>query len=351
MRIFCKFEKLFSNMKISTILQSRKANLSYLFLALAAAIFSLCSCNRQEYRRSEGIVWHTTYNIVYQSSADLSDTITRAMRNVEMSLSPFQRNSLISKINSCEDDSVDNLIAAVFTESQRINVASAGAFDPTVGPLVYIWGFGNESITAEPTQQAIDSCLALVGIADCRLVGNTITKKAPNTQFNFSAITKGFGCDEVARAIERNGCNNYMVEIGGEIALKGMNPNGEKWRVMVDAPIDTAAVVHERLAIIEVTDCGIATSGNYRNYREGANGRYGHTISPTTGRPFASEILSATIIAPTAMTADALATASMAMPRDSAVSLIEAESCAALFVVAGTPWEIITTSKFPQIEY
>lgn len=292
------------------------------------------------YRSADGAVWNTTYHIVYQSDRDLRDSIVAAMKQVEASLSPFAGQSRVSRINRCETDTADAMLALIFRTSLRVNALSHGAFDPTVAPLVNLWGFGYEPGMPEPSQQAVDSLLLTVGLTECSLDTATmiLRKKSPATQFNFSAITKGFGCDMVGAMLARNGCENYMVEIGGEIALRGVNPRGEMWRVMVDAPVESdEAPVHEELTTVSLSDCGMATSGNYRNFRETGQGRAWHTISPSTGRPAPTDLLSATVIAPTCMLADALATACMAMDSRSALEMIEATPEAeAILVTADT---------------
>lgn len=328
------------------------------YLSVLIALFGVtlvigsCTNSAKTYNTIEGVAWHTTLRITYSNATDYSDSITRVMNEVEASLSPFLADSRISRINRNEDNAADAHIVTVMTESQRINRLSTGAFDPTVAPLVNLWGFGYTDVAGEPAQHDIDSCLQLVGIADCRVEGGVMIKKHPGTQFNFSAITKGYGVDCIAEMLSRNGVEDYMVEVGGEMALKGRNSRGELWRVMIDSPDDSLAS-HTGLAVIEVTDCCIATSGNYRNYRETSQGRVGHTISPSTGCPVASEVLSATVIAPRAMTADALATAVMALPLSDAQSMIEqaGEGVSAMMVVA-TPsggWQTVCTTGFPEL--
>ena len=111
------------------------------------------------------------------------------------------------------------------------------------------------------------------GIPSVICYNGNMQKKSPDTKFDFSAVAKGYGCDAVARMLERNGCMDYLVEIGGEIAVNGHNAKGNKWKVMIDAPVETnEQVLHDKLAVIEVTDCGVATSGNYRNYYLDENG-------------------------------------------------------------------------------
>lgn len=329
---------------------------------LAALLFPLIfltSCDNSgadSYRTDRGQTWGTFYNITYRSDTDLSDSIRAVMASVDSSLSVFNASSLLARINRGETAVADSLFAEVFTESQRISALSGGRFDPTVMPLVELWGFGPASTDTEPTRQQIDSALLSVGIGRCSLDPATLTLKRPSaaTTFDFSAIAKGYGCDLVARMLRRNGCTDYLIEIGGEIALSGLNPQGEEWRVQIDAPVESKTdMAHNRAAMISITGCGIASSGNYRNYRDTGSGkRIGHTISPLTGLPVASELLAVTVIAPTTMTADALATACMAMPRSEATAMIESlDSVEALFIApgSGATYSISTTSGFPAI--
>ncbi|MCM1254867.1 MAG: FAD:protein FMN transferase [Duncaniella sp.] len=319
-------------------------------IAYSLVLLTLIGCSRPApYLTADGGVWNTTYHIIYQSDIQLDDSIRTVMKQVEMSLSPFNKNSLISKINRGDSMPVDSLLRRVFLASQDVNRHSNGTFDPTVAPLINLWGFGYKETGVKPTQEAIDSILSLVGIAECEIDSiGYIIKKSENTEFNFSAITKGYGCDLVGEMLRRNGCRNFMVEIGGEIALDGVNPRGGKWRIMVDAPIDNdTAVVHERMAVIELDKGGVATSGNYRNYRMTPEGRVWHTINPVNGIPAHTDLLSATVVAPSAMLADAFATSCMAVQCSEAMEMLnKVDGVEALLVTADT---IIITSGFPEI--
>ncbi|MDE6395593.1 MAG: FAD:protein FMN transferase, partial [Duncaniella sp.] len=303
----------------------KKAYIYNIYTLLAVAFLTACTPPAR-YRTAEGAVWNTTYHVTYRSSCDLHDSIIAVMKQVEQSLSPFAESSLISAVNR-GDTAVraDSLLTRIFNASLSVNRVSHGAFDPTVAPLVNLWGYGYRTTGVEPTQHAVDSLLASVGIGECRIeTDGRVVKKTPATEFNFSAITKGYGCDLVGEMLARNGCEDYMVEIGGEIVLAGRSPRGREWRIMVDAPIDCdTAIVHERMAVVELTGVGVATSGNYRNYRETPEGRTWHTISPTDGRPAITDLLSATVVAPDCMLAAAYATACMAQHADSAMAMIE----------------------------
>lgn len=308
---------------------------------LTLCLLTLCSCqgSQMQYRTADGMAWGTTYHIVYNNARDLGDTIAAEIARIDSTLSPFCQGSLISRVNAGDSTArADRGFAEVLAISQRVCRISGGAFDPTVAPLINLWGFGYaEGASDVPDSAAIDSALLSVGILDCSIdPDGRIIKKSSATEFNFSAVAKGYGVDRVAEALRRCGCTDYMVEIGGEIALCGRNSRGEDWHIQVDAPESgpNGEIVHSRMLLLSLTDCGIATSGNYRNYRQTSAGTVGHTISPTTGRPVATNTLSATVIAPECALADALATAAMAMPADEARAMLEAEGVRAILAVA-----------------
>lgn len=291
--------------------------LSYLLIIAVA----MCACHREgDWHTADGAVWGTTYHIVYQNDKNLDAEILAAMNKIDSELSVFNPESTVSRFNAEEIDTVSKEFYDVFTLSKEINEMSDGAFDPTVGPLIALWGFGEKGHdTPEPDSAAIAEALYNVGINkyDITKCGNAYAIMNPrmdrHPQFNFSAIAKGYGVDLVAKSLKDNGCENFMVEIGGEISVSGHNPQRRDWQVQIDAPVQGNG--HNRLMVIPLKNEAIATSGNYRNNRVLADGtRVGHTISPVTGRPIITNILSATIIAPTCAEADALATACMAMP-------------------------------------
>ena len=329
----------------------------FIFL-LTLAIAGGVSCTRKgEWRRNSGAVWATQYNITYYSDRDLRDSIQEVFRTVEMSLSPFNPQSRISRINRGETDSADVLIERVMAISRDINRASRGAFDPTVSPLVNLWGFGytghpSDGRLPSPSQAQIDSALMGVGIGDCSISGGKIAKKSPATTFNFSAVTKGLGCDLMGEMLRRNGCTDYMVEIGGEMALSGHNPRGGEWRVQIDAPVPDNTGMHRAMCVAEFTGCGIATSGNYRNFLTDTAGvRRGHTISPVTGRPVQTPLVSVTVVAPDCAEADAIATACMVSDPSAAEALVRGrKGIRALLVTAEADSLRLIPIRFPKLQ-
>lgn len=318
--------------------------LIYIFIL----IFASCE---QKFTTISGVIWNTSYHIVYRGNQNLEDSIQHELNRVNAGLSMFEPSSTVSLVNAGATDSVGADFIYVFNESQRISAASGGSFDPTVGPLTELWGFGrNKSDDGDaPDTAAIAEALRAVGIGDCRIDGCRVIKKSPATTFDFSAIAKGYGVDLVAEMLERNGVSDYMVEIGGEVRVAGHPATAEAWRIQIDAPVESAdSVVHERLDIITLTHGAVATSGNYRNFRDTEAGRVGHTLDPMTGRPAQRPTLSATVTAPRCLTADALATACMAMEPHEARAMVERlDSCEALLVIArGDSMVTIASSRF-----
>lgn len=291
---------------------------------IAALLMLATGCTRPAaYRSSTGAAWGTTYHITYKADRDLGDSIVAEMRLVEQSLSMFDKESLVSRINRGECDSLNRMLTDVLRLSLLVNKTSGGMFDPTVAPLTDLWGFGRKGqITNTPAAESIDSALIRVGISKCRLDGNRLIKGHERMEFDFSAVAKGYGVDCVADMLRRNGVNDYMVEIGGEVSLSGKSPRGTDWRIQVDAPSDDPAA-HEAFTVLELSDCAIASSGNYRNFRVSEDGtRTGHTINPVTGHPAVTRSIATTVIAPQCGLADALATALMACDPDSAAMII-----------------------------
>ncbi len=282
-------------------------------------ILTAVACRQgNEFRRAEGDVWTTAYHVTYESRANLEDSICRILEAVDCSLSAFNEESLVSRINRNEPGvRADGMLREVMDESKRVNSLSSGRFDPTLGPLVDLWGFGRKEASATPVDPAaIDSIMQSVGISECAIdVHGNVTKKTSATQFDFSAIAKGYACDLIGRMFMRNGVENFLIEIGGEVVAHGVNGRGEPWRVLIESPVIASdSVASAGSGIVELHDEAIATSGSYRRTRIDGGKRISHILSAATGRPASTKIVEATVTAPSCMTADAIATACMAMP-------------------------------------
>lgn len=276
------------------------------------------------YQTNEGIVFGTIYKITYQSKENLKPEIEAALQKVDNSLSPFNKQSVITHVNNNENMEVDSLFTQVFQLSKEISEETHGAFDITVAPLVNAWGFGFKNAT-NVTDAVIDSLQEFVGIDKIDLVNGRIVKKDPRVILDCSAIAKGYGVDCVARLLDSKGVKNYMIDIGGELVMKGKNPKMETWRIGINKPIDDSLSVNQELqTVLEITDVSLATSGNYRNFYYKDGKKYAHTIDPRTGYPIQHNILSSTVVAKDCATADAYATSFMVLGLDSAKTICNA---------------------------
>ena len=275
------------------------------------------------FRTNEGMVFGTVYKITYQHADDLQNDIKQALMEVDNSLSPYNPNSIITRINHNEDTVLNEHFTHVFTLAEKISQETDGAFDITVAPLVNAWGFGfKHSIDIEPN--VIDSLKSFVGYQKVRLENGKVVKDDKRVMLDCSAIAKGYGVDRVARLLDQKGVQHYMVDIGGEVVVKGKNPRMKTWRIGINKPIEDSLSINQELqTILEVTGVGMATSGNYRKFYYKDGKRYAHTIDPREGIPVQHNILSATVIAPDCTTADAYATAFMVMGLEQAKTFCE----------------------------
>ena len=305
---------------------------------------------KMTYHRNEGKIFGTYYHIQYESEKDLQDSMQTALQAFDNSLSMFNPHSTLSAINDNRDTTTDAYFEAMFAEAQRVNELSGGAFDITVAPLVNYFGFGNRKRvqntdrSADRIQTDLDSLLAFVGMDKVQLVDHRIIKSDPRVQLDGGAVAKGQACDIVADLLRRNGSENYLVEIGGEIVAKGNNSKGDKWHVGITKPVENEGESLQE--VIEVSDICMATSGNYRNFYYEGNEKRSHTIDPRTGSPVQHSLLSATIISSTCMRADAMATASMVLGAEKGLEMIEqAGDAAAYYIVAQGDSTVVITSQ------
>ncbi|MCD8303851.1 MAG: FAD:protein FMN transferase [Prevotellaceae bacterium] len=280
---------------------------------------------KPSWQRDEGMIFGTVYHTTYESDSSLEAHYLAELQRVDGALSMFNPRSTISLINKNESMQTDTLFREVFNLSKQISLDTEGDFDITVAPLVNAWGFGFKS-GALPDSLQVDSILQFVGWRKVCLTSDGKLKKLDKrTVMDMSAVAKGYGVDKAAETLERLGVENYMVEIGGEIALKGKNPDGKLWTIGINrADDDSTSTNRDIEAVIELTDCRIATSGNYRNYYVTEDGRrLAHTINPHTGYPVQRDIVSSTVIAPSCAMADAYATAFMVMGLEEARKTLE----------------------------
>jgi len=296
-------------------------------LILILGLIALSSCKQKQYFHNEGIAFGTSYHITYNATEDLQKEMEAEMDKFNTSLSTYSPNSTISRFNQSGtepfDLSKDPWMLKMVQESLRFSELSNGAFDITVAPLVDLWGFGPKA-KSDPTQAKIDSIRNFVGYKLLKLDKDQLTKSDPRIQLDCGAIAGGYASDIIAEFLHKQGIDDYMVEIGGEIVLSGKNPKGGKWRIGINKPIDDSTSTNNEVEkLLVLTDKALSTSGNYRSFYVKDGKKYAHTIDPHTGYPVQHSLLSATIIADDCLTADALATACMVVGVDSSMTMIE----------------------------
>lgn len=296
----------------------------FLLLLVVGTVIIVSQQRSMPYQHNEGMVFGTVYSVTYQYDHDLQKQIEAELKKVDASLSMFNQQSIISRINRNEDVRVDDMFADVFMLAQKISRETDGAFDITVAPLVNAWGFGFKNKEQQPSSMQVDSLKQLVGYQMVTLSNSHIRKDRRDIMLDCSAIAKGYGSDIVARYLKSLGIQNFMVEIGGEVVTLGNSPKRLPWKIGVTKPTDDAVSMSGELeTVLNVTDKAMATSGNYRNFYYKGGKKYAHTIDPKTGRPVQHSLLSATVLASNCATADGYATAFMVLGIDKAKAVLE----------------------------
>ena len=286
--------------------------------------------------RTMGTTWHVTYTPTAkrESPAEVQRGIEAVLAEVNLSMSTYLVESEISRFNRAgleEWFSVSTDFFTVLQAALAIGKASGGAYDVTVGPVVNLWGFGPVATTdTVPDKMAVIQLLRRIGQDKLRVdEKNQKIMKMDDLVLDFSSIAKGFGVDAVADWLLLQGVADFMVEVGGEMRLAGLNPKKSAWRIAIEQP-DT--LLGSVATAIEVTNQAIATSGDYRNYFEVEGKRYSHTIDPRTGFPVDHDLVSVTVIHSSAMTADGWATAFMVMGATDAMKVARELDLAVYFI-------------------
>ena len=290
-------------------------------------ILTISSCrNRSVYSGFTGFAQGTTYNMIVENStgfdpADLQNEVEKILHDFDMSLSLYKDSSVLSRINRNEDVVPDTFFTEVFRLSVELSELTRGAFDVTVGPLVKAWGFGPDE-HKNFSESVRDSLLKLVGMDKVELKDGRIMKKNPHVTLDFNAIAQGYSVDVISRYFEGKGIESFLVEIGGEVRVKGKKGD-VMWKIGIDRPADNNMLPGNDLqAIISLKDQSLATSGNYRKFFVENGIKYSHTIDPASGYPAKNTLLSATIIAGDCATADGVATACMVMGKDKTLEFL-----------------------------
>lgn len=262
--------------------------------------------------------------------------IKRRLDNINQVMSTYVEDSELSILNNSESISSEFIspdLFKVISAAQEVSRLSDGALDITVGPLVNLWGFGpDKTNNATPSDQDIQQLLSKVGYKNIVLAKRlySLKKKKSGITIDLSSLAKGYAVDEVAKILSQKGFTDYMVEIGGELQLKGKNLQGQKWRIAVEKP---NADTRELQRVLSLTDTAMATSGDYRNFFEQDGQRFSHTIDPRTGYPITHKLASVTVLSDTTMNADAWATALMVLGPDEGYKIAEQQKLAVFLII------------------
>ncbi len=294
----------------------------FLLLLLLGVGFQMC---RQPagYVYNEGYIYGTNYHIVYESPSgeDFHNEIQSKLNEYNRTFSTFDSTSVISKVNNNQPVELNKLFTECFSRAMEISEITGGAFDITAGPMVNAWGFGPEE-RRKMTPEIIDSLKNITGYQKVQLRDQRIVKENPEMKLDMSAIAKGYTCDLLGDFLAEKGCENYMVEIGGEVVAKGENEKGRVWTIGISKPDETAFFASNDLqAKVQLPGHSLATSGNYRNFYVEDGQKYAHTIDPETGYPVEHSLLSATVLAGNCMDADAFATAFMVQGLEKSIEI------------------------------
>lgn len=281
---------------------------------------------------------------------ELKAKVERILERVNEQMSTYRADSELSRFNARESTSWMEISSAthkVIGAALRTSRLTGGAFDPTIGPLVNLWGFGPAGPRARlPAEERVAEAMSRAGYRKIttRSSSPALRKHEAEIQVDLSGIAKGFGVDEVAALLEESGIGQYLVEIGGELKGRGLNPHGEPWMIGVEKPMAGRRTVQR---VVRLDEAALATSGDYRNFFEKDGRRFTHIIDPRSGRPVAHGLASVTVIARSTMEADALSTALMVLGPEAGAELAERHDVAALFIAKqGKRFVEISTGAF-----
>ena len=293
-------------------------------LFFVLSVFMVSCVHQPQKINYSGITQGSYFSITYydESGRTFEDEIDSIFKAVDNSVSLWNENSIIRKVNRNEDVVVDQIFKDNFEWSRKASEFSDGAFDATIGPLVSAWGFHYKK-ELEMTPEMVDSIRQLVGYQKIEIIDDKVVKANPNMTLDFNAVAQGYTTDIIGKFLESQGVLNYLVDVGGEIYAKGTKPNGEQWTIGIEKPSENYDSERSVQIKINLKDKGIVTSGNYRKYIEKDGIRYSHSIDPKTGYPVEQNLLSATVIADNASWADCLATICMIVGKEKASKLLE----------------------------
>ena len=319
------------------------------YLLFFFILFNSCVNNTDKQTILRGDIYGTTYSIVYFSKVDLplKVKIDSIFNSIDMSMSTYNSNSLITKINNNKEVLLDDHFKYVFNTSKKIYYETSGDFDPSIGPLVNSLDFGPKT-----NNISTDSLMKLVGLDKFKIFENKLHRPL-NSFLDFNAIAKGYSVDMISEFLLFNNVANFLVEVGGEIRSSGMNlADDRNWRVGLDTPTFDGSQ-NEIYKAFNLIDKSMATSGVYRKFKiDSLGNKYAHIIDPKTGYSSKTNILSITVIADNCIEADAYATALHLMTLDEINLFVQKNNKISVFVIfkdQNNKIQDLSLNNFPSI--
>ena len=301
-----------------------------------------------------GYAQGTTYGITYYDKAnrDFKPEIEKILNDFNHSLSLWDSTSIICQVNrNVPNVKLDEYFITCFNKSKETSEKSNGAFDATVQPLVSIWGFSIKK-KGKVDKQMIDSILQFVGYKKIELKKGKVIKQDPRIKLDFDGIAQGYSVDVVSSFLKSKGIKSFLVEIGGEVYGFNKKTDGKNWNVGIEKPIDNAETENPLKAIVRIENKGMTTAGNYRKFYIENGVKYSHTINPKTGYPCQNTLLSVTVLAKDAFTADAWDTALMVMGLDDAIKYLATHTELQAYLIYSDEkgnYKTYETSKFKEL--
>ena len=318
----------------------------FLRAGVVAALLLLCGCDTGSKAqptvlegKTMGTFWRVSVvDINPQQAQSLRQKIQTQLDADDHLMSTWKDDSALMRFNHSTSTApwpVSAAMADIVTTSLRVGEKTEGAMDITVGPLVNLWGFGPDKQPVKtPVQAQIDAAKARTGLAHLTVINRAgeqfLQKDLPDLFVDLSTVGEGYAADHLARLMEQEGIARYLVSVGGALASRGMNAQGQPWRVAIQKPTDRENVAQ---AVVDINGHGISTSGSYRNYYELDGKRISHIIDPRSGRPIQHALVSVTVIAPTALEADAWDTGLMVLGTEQAKEVVTREGLAVFMII------------------
>ena len=297
----------------------------------------LVGCGPKEgYSGFRGETMGTQYAITFKEHPGCEvkkieiDSLLRTINDKMSTYQPDSELSLINRQQSPGEFTISSELSFVLLAAESVWHQTDGAFDITIGPLVNLWGFGPSEVVTGPTILEQNQVKSRIGMANLAVNSYSLVKKQHGVYVDLSAIAKGYAVDRLSVFLEGRGCNDHLVDIGGEAKLRGNNPFGESWKIGIEKP---DAGINRIQQILRLSDIGIATSGNYRNFRETDLGRVSHVMDPRSGIPSKSRVASVTVLHDSTMMADAYATSLMVLGYEEGMRLAQKQKLAVYMIL------------------